>query len=417
MKKLNQKYFTIAVYALAVIAFSLVFLLICVNLGVITSAIGNFFSAIASILYGILFAFLLFPAVKRLDSLYTKLFCKKKQRPYLVSGFSIATTLLLAIALVAALLIVIIPRLIVDAEALYQFVLNTKLRLDNFVIANAATHPFLHDLYMGITGLLFGEAGDFSLVDAITSSISGILSGAIGQISSIFMGLIIAVYLLASRRAISGIFGKLVVAILPERHVNRFVMFFKRLYTDFGAFSFHRLLSAVFFGGATLLFCHLAKVPLLSAIVLLVLLAHLIPVIGPIIGDAISIVLVIILKGTWWGVGYAVVLLALETFISNAVLPHMLPKKLRPPYAVTAAVVLISLSLFGLIGAFIAVPLYATLNIEMRRFLIHRLAKKKLPLSSEAYRDFNSEVYAVAAEAHAADEEALSDDEGADDEE
>ena len=52
------------------------------------------------------------------------------------------------------------------------------------------------------------------------------------------MGLIIAVYLLASRRAISGILGKLVVAILPERHVNRFVMFFKRLYTDFAAFSF-----------------------------------------------------------------------------------------------------------------------------------------------------------------------------------
>ena len=77
MKKLNQKYFTIAVYALAVIAFSLVFLLICINLGVITSAVGNFFSAIASILYGILFAFLLFPAVKRLDSLYTKLFAGK----------------------------------------------------------------------------------------------------------------------------------------------------------------------------------------------------------------------------------------------------------------------------------------------------------------------------------------------------
>ena len=127
--------------------------------------------------------------------------------------------------------------------------------------------------------------------------------------------------------------------------------------------------------------------------------------------------LVIILKGTWWGVGYAVVLLALEMFVSNAVLPHILPKKLRPPYAVTAAVVLISLSLFGLIGAFIAVPLYATLNIEVRRFLVHRLAKKKLPLSSEAYRDLNSEVYAKAAEAHAEEKATASDEEEADDEE
>ena len=406
MKKLNQNYFTIAVYTLAVIAFSLVFLLLCINLGVITSAIGNFLSAIASILYGILFAFLLFPAIKRLDSLYTNLFCKKKPRPYLASGFSIATALIVALGIVAALLIVIIPRLIVDAEALYQFVINTKLRLDNFVTANAESHPFLHDLYVGISGILFGENGEFSFMNSLVSSLSGIASTIIGQVSSIFMGLIIAVYLLASRRAISGIIGKLVVAILPERHVNRFVMFFKRLYTDFAAFSFHRILIAFFFGGVTLLFCKLLHVPLLSAIVLLVLIAHLIPVIGPIIGVSVSTVLIVILKGTWWGILYAAALLLFEVLISGVILPHMLPKKLRPPFAITAAVVLISLSIFGVIGAFLAVPIYATLNIETRRFIIHRLAKKKLPLSSEAYRDFDSTVYEHAAKA---EEEALSD--------
>lgn len=410
MKKLNQNYFTIAVYALAVIAFSLVFLLICVNLGVITSAFGSFFSAIASILYGILFAFLLFPAVKRLDSLYTKLFCKKKERPFLVSGFSITTTLLLTLGVVAALLIVIIPRLLVDAEALYHFITSIKLRLDTFVASHAQTAPFLHDLYLGVTRLFFGDSGEFSLMDTIVSSLSGILSGAIGQISSIFMGLIISVYFLASRRAISSIIGKLVVAILPERHVNRFVMFFKRLYTDFASFAFHRFLIAFFFGGITLLFCYLVNVPLLSAIVLLMLLSHLIPVVGPIIGVSISAALVFVLKGTWWGIAFTAAILALEMVVSNAILPHMLPKKLRPPYAVTAAVVLISLSVFGVIGAFIAVPIYATLNIEVRRFIIHRLAKKKLPLAAESYRDFNASVYEEAIKEKNASEAESADD-------
>ena len=155
-----------------------------------------------------------------------------------------------------------------------------------------------------------------------------------------------------------------------------------------------------------MLLCLLLRVPLLSVIVILVLLSQLIPVVGPILGTTVSVLLVIILKGPWWGLLFAAALIALEIFTTTVVLPHMLPKKLRPPYAVTAAVVLLSLSLFGVIGAFLAVPIYATLNIEIRRFIIHRLAKKKLPLSSEAYRDFDSTVYEHAAKA---EEEALSD--------
>ena len=272
MKKLNSTYFTIAVYALAVIAFSLVFLLLCINFGAITSAVGSFLSAITSILYGVLFAFLLFPAVKRFDSLFEKIFSRKKPHPYLVSGVSIAVTLLLTLGVIAALLIVIIPRLITDAGELYRFILETKARLDAFVAQNAATHPFLYDLYQGLMAFLFGTGAENSLVNLLVSSLTGILSFIVGQISGIFMGLIIAIYLLASRRVISGITGKLVVALLPERHVNRFVLFFKRLYTDFASFSFNRLVIAFSFAGAVLLLGLLMKIPLLSVIVLLVLL-------------------------------------------------------------------------------------------------------------------------------------------------
>ena len=141
------------------------------------------------------------------------------------------------------------------------------------------------------------------------------------------------------------------------------------------------------------------------------MISHMLPVIGPILGSAVSIILVIILKGTWWGLLYAAVLLTFEVLITNLILPQMLPKKLRPPYAVTAAVVLIALSLFNVIGAFIAVPVYATLNIEVRRFIIHRLAKKNLPISSEAYHDFTAETYGETSAALPEEEMTVPDDE------
>lgn len=416
MKKLNSTYFTIAVYALAVTAFSIVFLMLCINFGSITAAIGDFLSAIASILYGILFAFLLFPAVKRFDSLFEKVFSRKKPHPYLVSGISIGVTLVLALGLIVALLIVIIPRLITDAGALYSFVMDTKAQLDEFVAANAVAHPFLTDLYEGLAALLFGADAESSLIHSLIGSLTDILSAALGQISSIFMGLFIAVYLLASRRVISGITGKLVVAIVPEKHANRFVLFFKRLYTDFASFSFNRLVIAFFFAGAVLLIGLLLQVPLLSVVVLLVLLSQLIPVIGPIVGMTASILLFVILKSPWWGLLYAAIILALEFFSTNVWLPQMLPKKLRPSYGVTAVMVLLSLSLFGVIGAFVAIPIYATLNIEVRRFLIHRLAKKNLPISSEAYQGFTAARYEATVAGNAKSEDTAAPEEKADDE-
>ena len=400
MKKLNQHYFTVAVYAFAVIAFSLLFLMLCINFGVITSGVGNFLSAISSILYAILFAFLLFPAVKRFDLLYEKILAKKKPHPYLVSGFSIATTVILALGILVALLIVIIPRLVRDAGDLYAYVMDIKLQLDTFVAQNAEAHPMLADLYRAATNFLIGEGS--SLLSGAISSLTGIFSAVIGQVSSIFMGLIIAVYLLATRRVISGITGKL--ALIPERFVNRFVLFFKRLYTDFSAFSFNRLLIAFIFSTAVFFLCLLLRVPLLSMVVLLILLSHLIPVVGPIIGTSLSIALVFILKGPW-GFVYAAVVLALEVLFTSVLLPHMLPKKLRPSYGVTAMMVLLSLALFGVIGAFVAVPLYATLSVEIRRLIVHRLAGKKLPVSTGAYEAFDATAYESAMRASAEEPE------------
>ena len=408
MKKLNEKYFTLAIYALGVIAFSLLFLLFCINFGLITSAVGSFLSAISSLLYAIFFAFLLFPAVKRFDALFEKLFCKKKAHPYLVSGFSITVTLLIALGLIAALLIVIIPRLLADAAALYQYVVQFLPKIEEFVAKHSVDHPLLGDIYTHLLSMFSGTDGTITILDSLLSSFSGILTGLIGQISNILLGLVIAIYLLASRRVISGIFGKLVVAIIPERHVNRVVVFFKGLYTNIASFSFNRFVSAILFALGAFLLCFLLRVPLSSVLVILLLIAHLIPVVGPILGDTLTIALVFILKGPW-GFLYAAALLALEFFCTRILLSHMLPRKLRPSYAVTAIVVLVAFAFFGVIGAFVAVPLYASISTIFRRLLVHRLQKKKLPTNVADYERFTAEDYNAISQVSVAEENATAD--------
>lgn len=406
MKESRQKYFTIAVYAFAVLAFSILFLTFCINFNLITTAVGSFFSAIGALLYAILFALLLLPAVRRLESGFNRLFSRKKPRPMLASGFAIGTALLLAFAAIALLFLGIVPSLTADAEKLYSATTSAKTALDNFIASNTEHFPFLGDIYRALTEMFTGTA-----TSPIFSPISA-LGTAAGQLSNIFLGLIIAVYFLATRRMLSGIMGKIVFAVIPARRVNGFVLFFKRLYTDFSGFAFYRIICAFLISVAVLLICLALQIPLLSIIVVLTLVAHLIPVIGPILGDTAAVAIIFILKPPYIGCLFAVLLLLLELFFTRVLLQRSLPKKLRPSYALTALAVLIGYFFFGIIGAFVAIPLYATLNIEVRRLLLRRLKKKGLPANTEAYRDFDAKAYAAYAEKAAAEEDKSSNENG-----
>lgn len=393
MKKLNQKYFTISVYVLFVLAFSFLFAAFCLNFGSIVDGFGSFLAAIASILYGILFAFVLLPAVKRFDLLFEKLFSRKKAHPLLVSGFSIGATFLLMLGVVATVLIFLIPLLIDDLTTFSSFIWELQKTVETYVAENAVEYPILADIYHTVIQFLLGGEGDLPMLDAGVSSaitsLSGVLSGVISQASSISMGLIVAIYLLASRRVISGIFGKFVVALIPRKHSTRFVLFFKRFYTDFCAFAFTRIMVTLFLSACTLLLCYFMNISLSSVVVLAILISHMIPVIGPIVGVPATVLLVFLLSSTWKGIVFTVVLLALELLCVNVIMPHLLPKKLRPPYSLTAVIVLLGAAFLSLFGAFIATPVYTTVSVEIRHYIGHRLAKKKLPVSAEAYENFD----------------------------
>lgn len=424
MKKHNEKYFTIAVYALGVILFSLVLLLLCMNFGLVTDMTRSFLSGISSLLYGILIALFLLPAVKRFDSLFTRWFCRKKQHPYLVTGLSIGTTFFIAFLLLAALFGGIIPHLVEDMTSLYGKIGEARSAFEKFIGSLTAKHPFLQGIYDAISNMLNPVVEDPTAGGEITApgqegkplfdvlldwaknklmpALGGVVKTTFDQVSNVFLGLIISIYLLASRRVISAVTGKLVYAIIPEKRVVPVVLFFKRLYTDFASYSFNRFISAILFASATLLVCIVMRVPYLSFIVLLVLIGHLFPVVGTLLSDVIAVIAVFIAftnRPLILGFIFLGFVIGFEIFINQVIMPHMLPKKLRPSYAVTAFCVLLGFVLLGPFGAFIAVPVYATLNIEIRSMLVHRLKKKNLPISTAAYETFTSADYAAAQEA------------------
>ena len=389
MKKLNERLFTISVYALIVILFTVLFGITFFNIGTIFGFIKDVTVKLSSVFYAIILALILLPVVRKLEQFFAKIFDKKKPHPRLCSAFAIIVAYLFALILLGVCFGSIIPALIQDIN--YLRVTSTPLlhSLRDFLETSGESG--------GILGAVVTALGDyindnlFSILQnssAILSQAVDILSRAASELANIFLGVMASIYILACRSIISGISAKLVVAIFAEKTAMRLVIFFKRLYSDFCSFAGARILSSICFSTATILLSWLLGIPMLSIVTLILLLSHLIPVVGSLIGDAIAVVLVLILMpGKVFF--FAAILLGLEILNSFLLLPGLTPKKLRPSYALVAVLVVVAGGLFNVVGAFLAVPVYTTLHAELHPLLTHRLGKKNLPISTDAYRDFD----------------------------
>lgn len=400
--KLNSKYFTIAVYALAVLAFTVVFLLLGLHLGEFTSLVGSLAGKISSIFYAIVFALVLLPFVKLAERLYTFFFCRKKEHPFLVSFFSILTVYLVLLGLIFVSVWFFIPAISKNFTELYDtlssFLADFSLHWQDFFphleewlsSFDESSSVFFADVIASVTDYIQENFLNTQNAGALASALISFVSGLVSQLADIFLGLIISVYLLASRRFISGICGKLVVAVFPEKFALKFVIFFKRFYTDFCAFASARV--AISFGISAVVFVlsWIFGIPMFSVISLLLFFFQLFPAIGTVLGVVLASVIVAVLAPVK-SLVFIPALIIVEVLTSRLFTPLFLPKRLRPSYGLSAVLVIVGAALFNLIGAFLAVPIYATLNVEIRSYLAHRLAKKHLPISNEIYAEHDLE--------------------------
>lgn len=389
MKKAwNERYFTVCVYVLAVVAFSVLFAVLCFNLGAIFGFLHTVTMKISAVWYAILFVFLLLPSVRFFDKRFDKLLSKKKPRPKLAGIFSLIVSYLIALVIVGLFFGSIIPALIDNVSSFTDVLTNSVASLQSLLDRYFSEAGFLSELLQSVYSYVTNTILSVQNTQAVASFALSFLTSALSEISNILIGIMLSIYLLASRRLLTALSGKLLVAIFPEKAAARIVMFFKRLYSDFCHFAASRFFIAFLVAAGAFISGWLLGIPMYSVLVLLLLLSHLIPVVGSILGAIVAVGLAFIFSPER-AIFFLIVVVGVEVLIVHVILPAVLPGKLRPSYGLCAALVLIGFGLFGVLGAFLAVPIYTTVNVEVREILTKRLHKKNLPIATEAYIGFD----------------------------
>lgn len=345
--------------------------------------IGDIFHKLNDILapfiYGGVVAYLLRPVCNFYESSLQKLLPSKMKK--MAGGFSVAFSLATGIFAVYVLIIMIVPQLYNSILSLWHTLPD---KVNQFLIwarGIFGEDEELLQLFNTSYNTLYVELEAWAqntLMPYVTSIVSGVGSSVYKVLMFLYnllIGLIVACYLLSSRKKFARQSVLIVRSVLKPKWADIFlneVAFIDRM---FGGFIDGKILDSAIIGLLCYIGCVVFKFPnplLISAIVGV---TNVIPFFGPFIGAVPATVLIMIedpIKGLW----FILFVLGLQQLDGNVIGPAILGDRTGlSSFWVLFAIILCG-GLWGLVGMAICVPMFAVLYDIVKKLVRRGLDKK-----------------------------------------
>lgn len=197
------------------------------------------------------------------------------------------------------------------------------------------------------------------LQSGIVSSFPQIMS-LIGTIGAWFMGIILAFWFLGEKNRLSSSVHKLIRVYLGKRADDRFSRATEVADECFRGYIVGQSLEAVLFGSLVVIACTIAGMPNALMLGALVGVMSFIPMIGALIGAVLGAI--IILATSWQkAIIFLILFFVVQQIESNVLYPRVIGKHVGLTGMWPLIGITLGIALFGFAGAFVGVPLTATI--------------------------------------------------------
>ena len=292
-------------------------------------------------------------------------------------GLAIASVYLTLIAIPIVLAGLLVPPLVGQAEDLAGDVPGYVQDVEDFVNDNE-TLSNLNEDYDIVTKL---EEEAEKLPSKIGDAANILSDIGVGLVNSIFAGvtiLILSIFMVAS----GGRWVNRIVEMQDDAHRERLRRTFDSIAGAIGSYVGAALLQAVLAGIFAFIMLTILGAPFAGALALVVALADLIPLVGATIAAALVAIVMLFVNfpvGVIIWIVYAIAFQQIEDYVIR---PQIQRRAVNVEPMVILIAVLFGATLFGIIGALLAIPAAATLQIVIKEFIDYRAAFRIPPSAS-----------------------------------
>lgn len=390
--KWNEKYTTVALYAFFVLAGGIGVFFLLWNTPALFSAIGGFLRIINPFLWAFAMAYVLNQPLRFFEKKVYAFLNKKKPRPRLVKGLSVATVYIIFLSFIIGLILIIIPELGSSISRFAESLPDYIEQLDLWWNGLTATFGL---------GELLGDAISLdtiflSLIDQVKNLAPMLASTGINMtvqavttLGNMALSIVASIYLLYSKDKFILQVKKATYALFPKKFAERSIMLTRESNEIFSAYVSSKLTEGLIIGLLNFISMTIMRMPYVLLISVIMGIAEVIPVFGPFIGAVPSAVLLFLVdpKYALWFIILTVVMQQIDSqFIG--------PKILGDSTGLTAFWVMFAIilggGLLGTPGIVLGIPLFAVLYSVVRSYINYRLEKRNLSTTAEDYRSYKN---------------------------
>lgn len=360
------------------ISLSVVFFFILYRMQGVEEALGTITGILMPFIYGGVIAYLLRPMCNWFSRGFRDLF--KGKHPKLAEACAIACSLITGFLVLYALIIMIAPQLYYSAASLWDTIPEKVNQLVDWATETFGENEVLiryFDLSYEAIYTTLDTWAEETLVPYVTNIVSGVgmsVWKVLIFLKNILIGIIVAVYLLASRKKFGRQGVLLIRSVLKPRWADLVLEEIAYIDKMFGGFIDGKLVDSAIIGVLCYIGCSIFKFPNALLVSAIVGITNVIPFFGPFLGAVPGTLLIMIedpIKGLW----FILFILFLQQLDGNVIGP----KILGDHTGVSSFWVLFSILLFGglwgLVGMIVAVPLFAVLYDLIKRLVRRGLVK------------------------------------------
>ena len=394
----DKPYFKWGTTALVVIIISILLVVIFTDIPGFFSVLKGFGAILSPLVAGVVFAFLLNPLVKFVDTRLAPALEKKKAKnpkarysPQKLSrAAGIVFALVIAVLLVYAFFSMLLPQLyesvmgiVASAEDYYRSIETwaNKLLQDNPEIQSyveAALDEVYNFLRNWVSTSLLSDMQ--KLLTTLTTSVVAVVK----SVANLLIGLVASVYMLWSKDVFQAQAKKLIVAVFRPSAADHLFYLGRETNKIFNGFVIGKIIDSLIIGFLCYFGMLILRLPYPVLVATVVGVTNVIPFFGPIIG-AVPCGFLILLVNPLQCFYFVIFVICLQQLDGNVIGPKILGNTIGISSLGVLISILIGGGLFGLTGMLLCVPTYSVLYSLIKGASEKKLEKRGLPVQTETY--------------------------------
>ena len=391
----KRRYMYISMTVFSAIAMGLILFFILLRLQGIGNALNTVAEILAPFVYGGVIAYLLRPLCNTYESFFTDVLPQKAKR--FANGIAVILSIVTGILVVYTLIIMVAPQLYSSVLSLWNSLPD---KINAFLVWATATFgedEELLQLFNSSSQKLIAELESWAqttLVPYITNVVSGVGSSVLKVLNFLYnllIGLIVAVYLLGSRKKFARQSVLLVRSCLSPKWADMFLNEFAFIDRMFGGFIDGKILDSAIIGVLCYIGCLIFRFPNPLLIAAIVGITNVIPFFGPFIGAVPRTFLILIedpIKALW----FVLFVLVLQQLDGNIIGPAILGDRTGISSFWVLFTIILCGGLWGIVGMVIAVPLFAVIYDIIKKLVRRCLyGKNQMELWQQYKADYPDE--------------------------